>query len=390
MVSGSGYYLTRHPAPDLVSDELCRSADSSDPECRFLVILPAIVQDIVDNQSLPVNGGAFLALSSTQMMVSLDTALDTPLPADLDALTLSLYNHETPDFSPFLSVDLPAVHINGNTDISVVNQTCTIMNQTELEYWFNNVFDQANTGLSVRGDSTVHLGALHSKAHIDKTVDVSSLNQLSGFGIEDLSLVYPPLEDGTNVEGTLNLPNWGALTLGLGNISLNLFSGDVRLGLITIFDVVIPPGNNTRSFSGELFLHDLVQNFGKVLDAQTDALNDGKIRIDAVGNATVVNGQHIPFVEAILNKKRVTSYVSIIKLASDVINSLTGGGSASVVDLLGEVLGNNTLIEQALSHWNPNGTAIATNARRSTPHGISGRRALNLLKLGMKMSAGKF
>lgn len=271
------------------------------------MILPVIVQKLVDNQSLPVNGGSFLALSPTQMTVSLDTALNTPLAADLDPLTLSLYNSETPEFSPFLELNLPASHINGYTEVVVVNQTCTILNQTELAFWFNNVFDQANTGLSVRGDTTVHLGALHSNAHIDKTVNVASLNHLNGFGIEELSLVYPPLADGTNVKGNLNLPNWGSLTLGFGNVSLNLFSGDIRLGLITIFDVVVPPGNNTRSFSGELFLHDLVANFGKILDAQADALNDGNIQIDAVGNATMVNGQHIPFVESILNNKRLTS-----------------------------------------------------------------------------------
>jgi hypothetical protein len=348
------------------------------------------VQRIVNDQSLPVNGGSFLAISPTQMMVSLDTALDTPLPADLDPVTLQLYNHDTPDFSPFLDIQLPKVHISGNTNIVVTNQTVTIINQTELEYWFNNVFDDANTTLSVRGDAMIHLGALHSYASIDKTLEIASLNQLSGFGIQDLSLIYPPLEDGTNVKGTLNLPNWGALTLGLGNVSLNLLSGDIRIGLITIFDVVIPPGNNTRSFSGELFFKDLVQNFGKVLSAQADALDDGKIQIDATGNATVVNGEHIPFVEHILNNKRVTSYVPIVQLASDVINSLSGGGNSSIVDLLDEVFGNSTLIEHALSHWNSTGSAAAAKVRKALPLGISGPRALNLLKFGMKMTTGRF
>ncbi|KAK6220859.1 hypothetical protein LQW54_001778 [Pestalotiopsis sp. IQ-011] len=355
----------------------------------FLVILPAIVQRIVNNQSLPVNGGAFLAMSPTQMKVSLNTSLDTPLPANLDPLTLQLYNAETPDYSPFISLDLPGVHIDGNTNIIVTDQLVTIMNQTELEYWFNNVFDDAKTSMSVRGDATVRLGALHSKAHIDKTIEVESLNQLSGFGIEELSLIYPALENGTNIQGTLNLPNWGALTLGLGDVSLNLYSGDVRLGLITIFNVLVPPGNNSLPFSGELYLHDLVSNFGKILDAQADALNQGQVQIDATGNATTVDGVHIPFIEHILNNKRVTSYTSVVKLASDVINSLTGGGSASIVDVLGEVVGNNTLIEQAIGHWNATESATSRKAKKAVTLGLSGPRAMNLLKLGMKLT-GKF
>lgn len=95
-----------------------------------------------------------------------------------------------------------------------------------------------------------------------------------------------------------------------------------------------------------------------------------------------------------LTKERLTCFVlpdmPVIKLASDVINSLTGGGSASLVDILEEVIGNNTLIEQALSHWNATGTATATKMKKSTLLGISSPRALNLLKLGMRMTTGKF
>ncbi|KAI1842439.1 hypothetical protein JX265_010402 [Neoarthrinium moseri] len=352
----------------------------------FLVILPAIVQRIVDNQGLPVNGGSFLTLSPTQMMVSLSTSLNTPLPADIDATTLYLYNHGTASFSPFGSLILPASHVNHDTEILIVNQTVTVTNQTELEYWLNHVFDDPTVELSVRGDATVHLGALHSNAHIDKTVTVASLDKLRGFEIKSLSLVYPPEEDGTNLKGTVNLPNWGALTLGLGNLSFNLMSGQVRIGLITIFDVVLPPGNNTLNFSGQLFLHDLVQNFGKVLDAQAEALNNGQIQLDATGNTTIVNGERIPYIESVLNNKRLTSYLSVIKFVSDLINSVTGGGDSSIVEILEEVVGNKTLIEQALSHFNKTGIATSTKIKRKTPVLFNGRKAVDLLKIGLKMA----
>ncbi|KAI1857642.1 hypothetical protein JX265_011057 [Neoarthrinium moseri] len=358
----------------------------------FLVILPAIVQRIVDDQSMPVKGGAFVANSPTELTVSLETSLNTPLPARIDPLTLFLYNKGTPEFSPFLNLTLPEQYLKGDTPIIVTNQTVTITNDTELISWFDNVFNLPQVDLSVRGDSTVHLGALHSNAHIDKTISVQSLNQLNGFGIIDLRLVMPPDENGNNIKGTLNLPNWGSLTLGLGNISLNLMSGDVRLGLLTVYDVVIPPGNNTRSFDGQLYLNELAQNFGEILASQADALNDGKIQIDATGNATMVNGQHIPFVEAILNKKRVTSYVPVTKLLSDVVNSIAGSdGDASLVDILGEVFGNTTLIDQIANRFNKNGTVATTKFKRSAPLGKQGGAAgLNLLKLGMKMALAKF
>lgn len=366
------------------------------------MILPAIVQRIVDDQGLPIKGGAFLCLSPTQMMISLETSLRTPLAARIDPLTMFLYNRATPGaFSPFLNLTLPGQTLDGETAIVVTNRTVTITNETELTTWFDSVWDKPRTELSVRGDSTVHLGALHSRVHLEKTVTVDSLNQLSGFGIESLSLIMPPLGDGRNVRGTLNLPNWGSLTLGLGNVSLNLMAGDVRIGLITIYDVLIPPGNNTRDFDGRLYLDQVASHLGAVLASQGEALNQGMIQIDATGNATVVHGRHIPFVEAILNKKRVTSKIGVFTLLGDVIDSLTSQGNGtshggSLVDMVGDTFGNSTLLSQALHHW----THAAGQPQKTDGKGVQSRSAappwwtrgpssLHLLKLGMKMRMGK-
>ncbi|KAI1406378.1 hypothetical protein F4819DRAFT_481847 [Hypoxylon fuscum] len=352
----------------------------------FLVIIPAVVQRIIDNQPMPISDGSFIVLSPDQLNVSIVTQLDTPLPADIDPVTLFMYNKDTPTFSPFVNVTLPPLHLDGETEIKLTDQTVTITNETELITWFGQVFDQPSVKLSTRGDSTVHLGKLHSNAHIEKTVEVSSLNKLSGFAIEHLQLMLPALENGTNIQGTLNLPNWGALTLGIGDLSLNLMSGDVRLGLITVYNVLLPHGNNSRYFNGELFLDVLVQNFGKILASQEDALNEGNIQIDAVGNATVVDGQHIRYIEAILNKRRVSSTIPVTKLLGDLISSFTNNTDVSLPALFDDVFGNSTFIEEVLSHWNMASNSTAA-AKRSLPIARRGPGALSLLKLGMKMSS---
>lgn len=362
----------------------------TDGHDRFTVIIPAIVKNIVNDQTLPVNSGTFQAVSPTQLLVSLDTSLNTPLAADLDAMTMFLYNHDTPDFSPFLNITIPKSHVYHETPVSVTNQTATITNETELVKFFSNVFDQSTVALSVRGDTTVHLGALHYGAHLDKTVDASALNQLSGFGIKDLQLILPALDNGTNIKGTLNLPNPGVLNLGLGDLHLNLMSGSVRIGLITIPDVVLPPGNNTRSFAGTLFLNTLMSNLGEILTAQAKALSNGQVQIDATGNATMLNGEHIPFIESVLNNKRVTSYISVTQLLGDVLSSVTGSGNASLTAVVTEVFGNSTLIEEVLSHWNVTGLntteAAAERMRRQVARSVKLPPALSLFKLGLKMA----
>ena len=52
--------------------------------------MPKIVQNILNSQKLPVHSGEIRALSSKQLNISLNTQLDTPLPAKLDALPLEI------------------------------------------------------------------------------------------------------------------------------------------------------------------------------------------------------------------------------------------------------------------------------------------------------------
>ncbi|KAI8625281.1 hypothetical protein F5Y19DRAFT_271841 [Xylariaceae sp. FL1651] len=363
----------------------------------FTEIIPAITQNIVNDQKFPVLGGTFQAISPTQLNISLQTQLNTPLAADLDPTVLYLYNKDTPEYSPFLNITLPKLHVNHKTPVGVMEQTATVTNETELVRWFSDVFDEPSVKISVKGSAHVHLGALHSTAHIDKTIEAGALNHLAGFGITDLKLVFPALENGTNMRGSLSLPNSGVLTLGLGNISFNLFSGDVRLGLIHIYDAILPPGNNTRSFDGELYLNELVPNLGVILDSQASALADGNLQLNVTGNATIVNGMHIGYVEQVLNNKMLTLTLPVIKLLGDVIGSFSGNSNASLTDLLGDTIGNSTFIEGLLNHWNStttaaNSTGSAVKMGRSTPYGsrtIKAPATKSLLKMGLKLALAK-
>ncbi|MDU6242093.1 MAG: DUF3712 domain-containing protein, partial [Bradyrhizobium sp.] len=154
-------------------------------------------------------------------------------------------------------------------------------------------YDLTMVELSVRADPTIHLGELTSTPHLDKTIKLPGLNNLKGFGITDLTVMLPP-KDGKNIKGTLNLPNSGVLTLEIGNLTLNLLSGKIRLGEITIYDLALPPGNNSCAFDGMLFLDTLGPNLATILADQAGPLGRGVIELNATGNATVVNGVHIP------------------------------------------------------------------------------------------------
>jgi hypothetical protein len=294
--------------------------------------------------------------------MTLNTSLDTPLGVKIDPTYLNLYNKNTSDFSPFLKLRLPEQHVHHKTEVLITNQTVAVTNETELLLWFNQFFDLPQVPLSIQADTNVHLGALKYTPELDKTIKIPSLNYLAGFGVSDMQFVLPP-KNGKNMKGHLNIPNSGALTLGLGNLTFNLMSGKTRLGLVNIYDLQLRPGNNTPPFDGNFFFDELVPNLAEILDGQKTALAQGNIEFNATGNATVVDGKHVKYIEGVLNTKRIRFTIPVISILSDVISALLGGGSDSLFDMFGEAIGNTTLIEHLLDHWDmddSDGSQLAT------------------------------
>lgn len=344
-------------------------------------------------QKIPVYGGSLIVLDPNTVNISLQTSLDTPLPAKIAPLRLSLYNKNATTYSPFINITLPELSVNHKTNASITNQTVHVLDHDQLVAWFNDVFDNEMVKLSIYGKPDVSLGTLKSHPTLDKTIELPGLNKLHGFGIKDLSLKIPPPKDGKNVQGTLNLPNWSSLTLSFGNITLSLKAAGIELGKVTVYDVNIPPGNNTRNFDGNLNLNTLISNLSKILEAEKEHLNEGNLQLNTSGIATVVNGQHITFIEEVLNKKTLSFTISIIDLATDLLSAIVGGGDAagSIIDIVSGVFGNSTLIGDVLGHWNGtqhNGTnalkQLAGLKKRGNNNHLGNSFLWKMMKLGLK------
>ena len=213
------------------------------------------------------------------------------------------------------------------------------------------------------------------------------LNYLNGFAVSKLDLMLPPDKEGNNIKGTLDLPNAGVLTLGLGSLTLTLKSGDIKLGSVYVPDVVLKPGNNTCSFTGNLNLKTLINNLGAILTQQADALNNGYIELNTTGDSSIVDGKHITYLEKVLQTKTLTAKIPVISLLADVIQAFVGGkGQGSLKDIIGDVFGNTTLLDQILQNFNQTqneGTSKATRAamKRDDPKRAMG---LNMLRLALR------
>ncbi|EFY96700.1 DUF3712 domain protein [Metarhizium robertsii] len=353
----------------------------------FKVIIPAIVQAIVKGQNLPITSGRLDVVSGTQMKLAINTSLNTPLPARITDLTLFLYNRDTRPYSPFANLSVDGQKLKGNTQIVIKEQIVTISNQSELLAWLGPVFDQDKVDLSVRGSPTIYLGTLKTDTRLDTTVQIPGLKQLAGLGIKDLKVMLPP-ENGRNIKGTINVPNYGVLALNFGNVTFNILSGDVTIGQITLYDVLLNEGNNTLNFDGQLYLDTLIKNIGPVLASQSEALGRGQVDLNVTGNQTVMNGVHITFIEKLLASRTLTTSISVVTLLSDVLSGLMGGGGGNIIDALGDTFNNNTFIQNIVDHWNTTkapGKSAGLGSllgKRNDP-----KEALmwNMLKMGLKM-----
>jgi hypothetical protein len=293
----------------------------------FLVIIPALAQLLVNKTNLPIYSATLIAMSDDAVKIGLSTELSVPggITVSLDPLELWLYNKDTPGFFPYTMVPMDKTEVSGTTEITVEDTTVGVGNRTELHSWLRTMLYQKTTLISVKGNTTAHLGALHFNINLKKTVEVNALDTLKGFQLNDMNLVLPPEEDGTNIVGNLTLPNWSDLNIGLGNVTLNVMAGELVIGQVAVLDVYLKPGNTTMPFRGEVFLPTILDNLVAILQSQSQSLGQGVLELAASGNSTIVDGEHITYLEGVLNEAHITAQVPIMKLLTDVLGSLQSG-----------------------------------------------------------------
>ena len=301
----------------------------------------------MDDTDLPIKSVTFKAVSSDLIQISLTTSLDMPkgLNVGLDPFSLYMYNPGTEGgFYPYLSLDMKALSLSGNTEISVQDQMLPVSNHTEFNSWLNRTFVDNTTEISVRGDTTAHLGALKMGIHLAKTVPLAGLRKLDGMKLEGMKLVLPPEADGTNMVGNFTLPNWSqVLTLDLGDITLDVLAGETVVGNATMRDVVLPPGNTTLPFRGRLSVPTLVDNFGGLLSSQGAALGRGRLTLGLRGGRVEVGGRRIGYLEHVLGGVVLATDVPVAQVLGDVVDSVASRNSTAslpgLLGLAGDVLG---------------------------------------------------
>lgn len=303
---------------------------------------------MVNKAHLPIRSGSFQAISSNQVVVGLNAELDGPssLKVQMDPFEMHLYNKETNGFYPFTSVFVPIHTISGKTEIDIGKETVTVKNHTELNKWLRRAVYHKETNISVKAETTAHWRAIKAHIKIDKTASLHGLDQLSGLKIDSMDLIKGEENGGNNFQGTFILPNHSLLSIGLGNLTLNIWAGDVLIGSATVTDAYLEPGNNTIPFTGQIFLGAVMMNSADIVASQSSSLANGYLELGISGNSTISNGEHITYLEDALNGIRLTAQLHEHEVLSGLARSLIGPDrTVTLSDMIGELVGDIDPIE---------------------------------------------
>lgn len=275
---------------------------------------------------LPIHSASFIAISKDRLAVSLSTELKGPsgLGVHINPFDLHLYNDETGGFHPFISVPVPAQTIRGQTEIDIERTIASVKNHTELVKWLTKAVHQKTTNVNFRAKTTAHIGAIKAPIKINKTTSLHGLDRLSGVELSSMDLIDAKENDGNNFQGILMLPNCSPLSLGLGNLTLDTWAGDVLIGNATVINVHLKPGNNTIPFIGQVFLDSVMMNALGIIASQKSSLDKGFLELGISVNSTTANGESVTYLQDVLNDVKFTAQLHEHEVLRGLASSLIG------------------------------------------------------------------
>jgi hypothetical protein len=121
----------------------------------------------------------------------------------------------------------------------------------------------------------------------------SGLNHLSGLTISDIKILSGTKEilpDGSNLLGTMHIPNPSVLTLDLGNVTMNLGVGSQAIGYALLPNLVLKPGDNNVPMQARA-------DQATLITLILSKYKNGVLPLEIVGNSSVKGDTHLSYYE---------------------------------------------------------------------------------------------
>jgi hypothetical protein len=199
----------------------------------------------------------------------------------------------------------------------------------------------------------------------------TALDSFTGFSISDSTLLLPALSDGTNLIGNATLPNPSVLTIEIGTIILDIYSGSLLIGNATLEGLTLKPGNNTNPISGVLDLKKILGNLGEVLKSQASALKTGNLALDTITRSVVWNGTEVPYYTKVMHELTLSANVGLVSTLKNTLHALLhpdgSSGSGNFTSLISS-LNLTSAVDEAKASLNSSDSSAVSSALKRNVH----------------------
>ncbi|KAF1912574.1 hypothetical protein BDU57DRAFT_370374 [Ampelomyces quisqualis] len=279
----------------------------------IFVAIPKIAQDEINASTLeviseevsePTPNGVHLKLQSViRSNSSFHPTVDSFVAA------LSLEGQE-----PFVYIQIPETKSKAETQV-YVDQYVNFTSLEAFSTYTKAVMGAETLNMHMSGKTQVHLQGLPAMdVNFNKVISVKGLNKLEGLNITSIKLLTGPqiLPDGSNMIGTVSIPNPSVTTIDLGDVTMNLAIDNKPIGSARLPNLTLQPGDNSVNMQSQI---DPVAVFQFVTTKYKNAI----IPLEISGNSSTRNGESLPYYEAAIQS-------NVVKVDLDVSPALAAAG----------------------------------------------------------------
>lgn len=164
------------------------------------------------------------------------------------------------------------------------------------------------------------------------------------------------------------------LTIEIGTIILDIYSGSLLIGNATLEGLTLKPGNNTNPITGVLDLKKIIGNLGEVLKSQAEALKTGNLALSTITRSVVWNGTEVPYYTQVMHELTLTANVGLLSTLKNTLHNLldpsgsSSGNSTSNFASLISSLNLTSAVDAAKANLNLTDSKAVSSALKRNVH----------------------
>lgn len=192
---------------------------------------------------------------------------------------------------PFLTIPVPQAKANKEFEIEI-EEDIKLPSLERFTDYTKTVMGSETFKVYMDGKTKIKLSGLSAiSVDYNKVITMKGLNHLKGLNITETHLLKKPLEDGSNMDGKVFIPNPSVMTLVLGNVTMNLKVDDTPIGTCLLPDLTIKPGDNS------VYMQAKVET-SAVIRLITSKYKNAILPLTITGNTSMVGDKHLTYYEA--------------------------------------------------------------------------------------------